>query len=131
MKLSMDGDMDELRENLSEDQPALTSNEYEAAHGEKLSETLDLDTWRPGADLVEMYERLEREIAEAVRQEGIYTKRIRAEIFPRLKDRLGAPPGAGVYRVSVEKLEDVHAKLLFNGGVEACDGTVKLVSKLP
>lgn len=44
MKLSMDGDMDELRENLSEDQPALTSNEYEAAHGEKLSETLDLDT---------------------------------------------------------------------------------------
>ena len=79
MKLSMDGDMDELRENLSEDQPALTSNEYEAAHGEKLSETLDLDTWRPGADLVKMYERLEQEIAEAVRQEGIYTKRIRAE----------------------------------------------------
>ena len=131
MKLNLDGEMDELRENLSEDQPALTSNEYEAAHGEKLSETLDLDTWRPGADLVEMYERLEREIAEAVRQEGIYTKRIRAEIFPRLKDRLGAPPGAGVYRISVEKLEDVHAKLLFNGGVEACDGTVVTHDTLP
>ena len=131
MKSSMDGVMDEMPENLSEDQPALTSNEYEVAHGEKLSETLDLDTWRPGADLVEMYERLEREIAEAVRQEGGYAKRIRAEIFPRLKGRLGAPPGAGVYRASVEKLEDVHAKLLFNGGVEACDGTVVTHDTLP
>jgi hypothetical protein len=131
MELSRDRAIEPLPENLSEDQLALTSNEYEAAHGENLSDTLDLDTWYPGANLVEMYERLQREIAEAVRQEDAIQKRIRAEIFPRLKGRSGAPPGAGVYRASVEKLGDIHAKLLFNGGVEACDGTVVTHDTLP
>lgn len=113
------------------DQPPLSEDEYEAAHGEKLSHTLDLDTWLPGADLVQMYARLEQEIAEAVQQEGEFEERIRREIFPRLRTRPDAPPGAGVYRVSIERLEEIHRKLLFNGAVEACDGTVVTYDTLP
>src|SRR5437773_6853354 len=81
--------------------PALTVSDYELAHGEKLATTLDLDTWKPGADLVQMYERLASEIQEAVRQETLMQYQIRQEIFPRLKSRPGAPAQAGVYRVSV------------------------------
>src|SRR5882672_2929304 len=51
--------------------PVLTASDYELAHGEKLAATLDLDTWRPGADLVQMYERLANEIQDAVRQETL------------------------------------------------------------
>ncbi len=109
---------------LSPQQSALTTDEYEVAHGEKLSRTLDLDTWRPGTDLIEMYARLEREINEALQKENAYQKEIREKIFPLLSTRSDAPPGAGVYRISRDRLAEIHRKLLFNGAVEACDGTV-------
>ena len=109
---------------LSPQQSVLTTDEYEVAHGEKLSRTLDLDTWRPGTDLIEMYDRLEREINEALQKESVYQKEIRKKIFPLLSTRSDSPPGAGVYRVSRDRLVGIHRKLLFNGAVEACDGTV-------
>lgn len=113
------------------DQPVISINEYQAAYGESLTQTLDLDTWHPGADLIEMYDRLRREIADAVRQETEIQRQIREEIFPRLRTRPGAPAGAGVYKVTPEHLEEIHKKLLFNGGVEACDGTVVPYDTLP
>jgi hypothetical protein len=112
-------------------QPALTGDEYAAAHGEVLSQTLDLDTWWPGADLVEMYARLETEVAEAVRQENEYQKQVRQTVFPLLRTRTGAPRGAGVFRVTTKRLEEIHRKLLFNGAVEACDGIVVSHDTLP
>lgn len=109
----------------------VTGDEYELAHGENLSQTLDLDTWHPGADLVEMYARLENEVAEAVRKETEYQREIRSKVFPLLRTRVEAPKGAGVYRVTLDRLEEVHRQLLFNGAVEACDGTVVSYDTLP
>ena len=113
------------------DEVPISGSEYQVAFGETLSNTLNLDTWRPGADLIEMYERLSREIVDAVKQETEIQKQIRGEVFPRLSVRPGAPPGAGVYSVTPRRLEDIHRKLLFNGGVEACDGTVAPFDTLP
>jgi hypothetical protein len=112
-------------------EPALSTDEYSAAFGEKLSETLDLETWQPGADLVEMYARLESEITDALKEESKYQKDIREKIFPKLRTRPGAPPSAGVYRVGIDRLETVHKQILFNGGVEACDGIVVAHDTLP
>src|SRR2546429_6941445 len=97
------------------EEAALSANEFEAAHGERLSQALDLDTWTPGADLAAMYARLEQEVAEAVRKETEYQKLIRTKVFPLLRTRGGAPAEAGVYRATLERVEDVHRKLLFNG----------------
>jgi len=113
------------------DQPAFRDDDYSAAHGESLRQTLDLDTWRPGIDLTQMYAVLEQEVAEAVRKEGEYIHEIRTKIFPRLRLRPGAPPGAGVFQVPVGRLEEVHRQVLFNGAVEACDGTVVTHDTLP
>jgi len=112
-------------------QPALSGDEYATAHGEQLSQTLDLDTWWPGADLVEMYARLEAEVAAAVRQENEYQKQVRQTVFPLLRTRTGAPRGAGVFKVDPRNLEEIHRKLLFNGAVEACDGIVVSHDTLP
>ncbi len=112
-------------------EPAVSTDEYSAAFGEKLSETLDLETWQPGADLVEMYARLESEITDALKEESKYQKDIREKIFPKLRTRPGAPPSAGVYRVGIDRLETVHKQILFNGGVEACDGIVVAHDTLP
>lgn len=121
----------ETAEQLPSETAALSADDYEVAHGEKLSDTLNLDTWRPGADLGEMYARLEREVAEAVGKESEYQQQIRKKIFPLLRSRSGAPPGGGVYQVPLARLEEVHRKILFNGAVEACDGTVSAHDTLP
>lgn len=109
----------------------LTADEYLQAHGESLRHTLDLDTWRPGFDWMEVYDRMRREVADAVHQEGDLYRQIREHIFPLLRHRPGAPPGAGVYQIPEHRLQEAHRKLLFNGGVEACDGTVAALDTLP
>ena len=103
------------------DMPVMSGQEYEIATGEPLAQTLDLNTWHPGADLAEMYERLRQEVADAVKQETIIQEQIRDKIFPMLKTMSGAPPCAGVYQATEDQLKNVHNKLLFNGGIEACD----------
>lgn len=108
-----------------------TGDEFTAAFNEPLENTLDLDTWQPGGNLLELYERLRQEVAEAVKQESLIHREIREQIFPLLHTREGAPACAGVYRVTPEQLAEVHRKLLFNGGVDGCDGTVVTHDTLP
>jgi hypothetical protein len=107
------------------------AGEYEEATGEKLAHTLDIQSWQPGEDLGQLYGRLEREIEDAVHQENRIRERIRQNVFPLLQTRPGSPTGAGVYVASVEQLEEVHHGLLFNGAVEACDGTSIVHDTLP
>ncbi len=102
---------------------SIDSDEYEAAYGEKLAQTLDLNTWLPGEDLAVLYGRLAQEVEEAVHQENRIRQEIRQVIFPRLRTRPGAPRNAGVYQAKIADIERVHHALLFNGAVEACDGT--------
>lgn len=113
-------------------EPALVdAHEFETAFGEPLVQALDLDTWQPGENLAALYGRLEEEIEQAVRQENRIRERIRQEVFPRLRTRVGAPPDAGVYEARVEDVERIHRGLLFNGAVEACDGTSVVHDTLP
>lgn len=105
--------------------------DFEAAYGEKLSDTLDLNTWTAGEDLAAAYDRIEKEVAEALIKEDSYRKQIRELVFPRLRDAPEAPVNAGVYQVAAADLERVHSGLLFNGGVEACDGTSVVHDTIP
>jgi hypothetical protein len=110
---------------------AVGSSEFESAFGEKFAEVLDLGTWSPGEDLASAYGRLEEEIQRAVEQENRTRERVREIVFPQIREREGAPPSAGVYGAGVEHVEKVHNGLLFNGGVEACDGTSVVHDTLP
>jgi hypothetical protein len=107
------------------------STEFEAAYGEPFSETLDLDTWTLGEDLWATYSRLEQEVADALAREDDYRRQIRELVFSRLASAPGAPANAGVYRVKRDDLERIHFGLLFNGGVEACDGISLVHDTLP
>ncbi len=107
------------------------ADEFRTAFGEALARILDIDTWEPGENLAALYDRLSREIQEAVTQENRIKDAVRREIFPRLKTRPGAPPNAGLVQAKPEEVEMVHRNVLFNGLVEACDGTSAVHDTLP
>lgn len=110
---------------------AADSSEFEAAYGERFSETLDLNTWTLGEDLAAAFGRIEQEVTEALKKENEYREKIRQVVFPRLKAVPDAPRNAGVFQARPSDLQRVHTGLLFNGGVEACDGTSVVHDTIP
>lgn len=115
----------------SSQRPDIDPDDFEEGFGEPIEQTLDVDTWRTGEDLGEVYTRIEREVREAVTQEDRYRVAIRQSVFPRIANYPGAPPGAGVYSANREAIERIHHGILLNGGIEACDGTILSHDSLP
>jgi hypothetical protein len=111
--------------------PSADLADFEAAYDEPLSRALDLDTWTIGEDLLSAYGRIEQEVASAVLEENRVRKNVREVVFARLQGAPGAPTNAGVYQVRRADVERVHIGLLFNGGVEACDGISVVHDTLP
>lgn len=116
--------MDEMTIDRAAGPAPITGDEFTEAFGEPLARTLDLSTWRPGEDTAELYERLNREVAEALAQSSAIREQIRNIVLPQLGRRASAPAGAGLYRATTSQLERQHTGLLFSGEVEACDGTM-------
>jgi hypothetical protein len=115
----------------SPEPPALRPEDYREGFGEELSQTLNVAAWRSGRDLGEEYRRIEAEVREAVAREDGWQRRVREQVHPRLPWCEGAPKGAGRHAVTAEELEEVTRGLLFNGGVEACDGNIQVHDTLP
>ena len=109
--------------------PGFSADEFRESFGEDLNRTLDLGTWRTDVDLANEYSLIEAEVRVAVEKESEYQREIRRRILPRLQ--WGEVPGSGVYEIPVKDIEDIHRGLLFNGGVEACDGTNQDHDTLP
>ena len=112
-------------------QPAVESKEFQEAYGESFANTLDLNTWTHGEDLLAAYAKLDQEVGEALAREDEYRAEVRRTVFPQLRNLPHAPTRAGVFTAKREDLERVHRGLLFNGGVEACDGTSVVHDTLP
>jgi hypothetical protein len=109
----------------------VTDSEFQEAFGEKLSQTLDLDTWDAGGQLAEVFDRLDREVADALEREDRIRKAVREVVFPTITSRRNAPGEAGVYQANTAQLKSTQAQVLFNGGTEGCDGTVAVHDTLP
>jgi hypothetical protein len=109
----------------------ISDPEYENTFGESFTRTLDLGTWRQGENLGDVYDRIEEEVERAVAQGDRIRAAIRAEVFPQITSAPGAPKHAGVYQARIADLERIHRGLLFNGGVEACDGTSVVHDTIP
>jgi hypothetical protein len=108
-----------------DDVGVISAADFARSFGEELGRTLDLATWRVGGDLARDLDRIEAEVREAVEREESLHGKVRAHLLPQLRTRAGAPPCAGHYAdVTRDQLEAIQRGLLFNGGVEACDGAL-------
>ena len=111
--------------------PRSSIPEFEESYGESFQKTLDLSTWTLGENLADTYDRLEKEITEAITQSRRSRKAVRDTLFSRISEAPFAPKNAGVYQARSKDLEMIHRGLLFNGGVEACDGISVVHDTIP
>lgn len=100
------------------------NDEITAQLGETLEAILDFDSWHDGDDLSQVYDRLENQVQEAVKQQERVNRQLYRQVLPLIASRPSAPKGAGLYKVSLEQLKWTHRNLLFNGATLAADGTV-------
>lgn len=112
---------------LPEDLSKTSQREFEEA----IVSSLDLSTWRMEIDLSSVYDRIEYEVLQAVRQEESAIKIIRNEILPQLKIERPELPFSGIQKFTVDQIEKAHRGLLFNGGVTAVDATRVTHDTLP
>lgn len=101
--------------------------DFRKAYGQSLDATLDLSTWIDGDDTEAALERMRTQVAQAVRGELRLRENGRRHVLPRLAER----PGMGHFTMPVDEVERIQRGLLFNGGVEACDGTSMVHDTLP
>ena len=112
----------------------VSAKAFEDQFDENILQALDVSRWRLGNDLDQEYQRLEREVREAEKLETARDKQIRQELLPRLASLASLPnmpKNAGMHEASPANIASVHQGLLFNGGVEACDGTIQIHETLP
>src|SRR5207245_9563349 len=100
----------------ADEESAISAEAFRQSFGEDIRQTLNLDTWRVGSDLTHEYGRIVKEVHEAVERETVLEKRIRAEVFPRLKSRPGAPKNAGKHEADFIVIEKIQREFLFPGG---------------
>jgi hypothetical protein len=109
----------------------LDADDFLASYGESLEHTLNLDTWESGPDLASIFDRLDQEVRQALTQEDEMCRHLRRLVFPQIAARPHAPRGAGVFQAQVDDLRSTQHNVLFNGAVEACDGTCVVHDTLP
>lgn len=100
---------------------------------ESLTSLVNLDTWVSNEDLVGLYRQNEATaqlIKDSLVRESTDLRIIRKAILPRLKESTDIP-NAGFYRAREKDLDRILSNLLFNGDVEACDGTRATHDALP
>ena len=115
----------------TEPESAISAEEFQASFGEDIRQTLNLETWRVGADMSHEYQRIDREVREAVSREGDLQMQIRSRLFPLLKNHPDAPKNAGIHVADRSLIEKIHREFLFSGNLEACDGSIQVHDTLP
>jgi hypothetical protein len=92
---------------------------------------LDLDSWTSGARMDELTARLEREVEGAASFEDVMAPRLLKVLEENLATAADASRESGVYSLTPDHVLAALRNVIFNGQVEACDGTRASVDTLP
>jgi len=110
----------------------ISIDDFKKAYGEDFSKTIDIDTWRIGENLAELYPLIEKELIQARKDEVKNHHTFRDTIFPKIKE-LKHVPNAGLHSIVENKeiIEKIHRGFLFNGAVTACGSVSAVYDSVP
>jgi hypothetical protein len=92
---------------------------------------LNVASWTSGERMGELEGRLEREVELAIANEAEMAPQVRRVIEERIAETPDASSEAGLYPVTPDQITGACRDVLFNGLVEACDGTRVTYDTLP
>ncbi len=116
---------------ISDNNQNLSLDEFKKSYGEDFSNTIDIDTWRIGENLAELYPAIEQEILRAKKDEIKTHKALRETVFPRIKEKASFE-NAGLHsNINSETLAKIHRGFLFNGAVTACGSVSAVFDSVP
>lgn len=106
-------------------------DDFRKAYGEDFSNTIDINTWRIGENLAELYPLIERELILAKKDEIKIQETFRNTIYPQIRN-LTHVPSPGLHKIASEEvIEKIHRGFLFNGAVTACGSVSSVYDSLP
>ncbi len=117
----------EIVPNSIKGQELSSQQEYEKA----IEAATDLDTWHDGVDLIKLYPEMKKWVEDGIYNDELGAKQIRSEIIPMIETSPNRIECSGLHKFEPSDIERAHRGLLFNGGVEACDGTMASHDTLP
>ena len=121
----------EESKNIEESNKDTSLDDFKKAYGEDFSNAINLETWRVGENLAELYPLIESEIIKSKQDELETQRTIREEIFPKIKEK-GHVPHAGLHSdIQSETIQKIHRGFLFNGGVTACGSVSAVYDTVP
>lgn len=97
----------------------------------EFKQALDLGSWTAGERMDQLTARLEREVEAAAKYEDGMAPRVLKTLREALPTAPDRSRESGIYDLSVGDVAGAIENILFNGLVEACDGTRVTVSTLP
>lgn len=99
----------------------------------ELVKSLNIDSWTTGLNLNDLYSRLEleKEVVESLNNEDKARAILREKIIHEFANSQANIPYSGLYNVEPDQIQKAHYGLLFNGGVEATDGTIVTHDTIP
>lgn len=105
--------------------------EFERGLEVEFKEALDLDNWSTGTRMHELTDRLEREVTAAVKDEATVGPRVIRTLERNIGRAPNSSPESGIYTLEPENITAALKNIVFNGMLEACDGTRVTVNTLP
>ncbi len=121
------------RKELNQSAEELSIDDFKKAYGENFSSAVNIDTWRIGENLAELYPIIEKELISAKQDEAKTHQAFREKIFPRIKEK-ALVPHAGLNNDLYQDnslIKKVHHGFLFNGSVLACGSTSAIYDTVP
>jgi hypothetical protein len=106
-------------------------DDFDKGIREAIDDALNIAQWTAGERMGDLEERLEREVETAIAHEDKMAPRVLDMVRNHISEAPDASCESGIYSVKPEQITAACRSVLFNGLVEACDGTRVTYETLP
>jgi hypothetical protein len=113
------------------DDSARSFEDFDKGLRDAVDEALNVAQWTVGERMSELEGRLEREVEMAMANEAEMAPQVIDIVKSTIREAPDASTESGIYNITPDQISGACRNVLFNGLVEACDGTRVTYDTLP